>query len=332
MILEDAGPRHYRMDSLPEQHIDSLPDHAREHALWQVGVACFLRGKGRPEEEVAEGAEFGSVEDMYFRLRRWGLPGLVPLEEEPKEAPKTARERKGRLSGPVKDLPPAGLAAPLFREKLDLLGRANEDLKYRKEKRQAGRFILSRVDTSPQPIRREDYPEELWEGIANTHNLDASADTLYIENGRTFSIGDATHVPQSPLPALIAVYVLMGGEIEPLFELLAGGTPTKEVREQIRRVIEGTRGSGGREDGLKVLVGRLATLMRGGDVSGRNRKPVSALEFQLICRIREGREAGIPDEKIYEGLRHFRLSEDSKELTWDEFRELARSESRWPWG
>ncbi len=321
------------MDSLPEQHIDSLPKRKRDEAYIQIGMVGYFRSQGCSENEVAKSAKFDSVEDMYFRLKRWGLPGLVPLKEEPEEASKTARERKGRASGPVADLPPAGAATPLFREKLDLLAQANEDLKYRKEKRQAGRFILSRVDTSPHLLRREDWSEEEWEGLANTHNLDASADTLSIENGLTFSIGGATHVPQAPLPVLIVIYVLMEGEIEPLFKLLAGGTPTEAVREKIRSVIEGNRDSGGREDGLKVLVGKLATLMRGGDVkSGRNRDPIFPLEFQLQCRITERRDAGIPDEKIYEELRHFRLSEDSEGLTRGEFGELARSESRWPWG
>ncbi len=205
------------MGSLPEQHIDSLPKEKREDAYWQISAICICRGKGLSEDEVAKKARFDSVEDMYFRLKRWGLTGLLPLEEESEEVSKTAQERKGRASGPVEDLPPAGAATPLFREKLDLLAQANEDLKYRKEKRQAGRFILSRVDTSPHHLRREDWSEEEWEGLANTHNLDASADALSIENGRTFSIGGATYVPQAPLPVLIAIYVLMEGEIEPLF-------------------------------------------------------------------------------------------------------------------
>lgn len=320
------------MDSLPEQHIDSLQKAKREEAYQQVGMVCAYRSLGFSEKKVAEKAKFGSVEDMYFRLKRWGLTGLLPLEEESKEVPKTAQERKGRASGPVEDLPPAGAATPLFREKLDLLAQANEDLRYRKEKRQAGRFILSRVDTSPHLLRREDWSEEEWEGLANTHNFDASADTFSIENGRTFSIGGATNVPQATLPVLITIYVLMEGEIEPLFELLSRGTPTEAVREKIRGVIEGNRDSGGREDGLKILVGKLATLMRGGDVKqGRNRDPIFPLEFQLQCRITERRKAGVPNEKIYEELRHFRLSEDSEELTWAEFCELARSPSEWPW-
>jgi len=124
----------------------------------------------------------------------------------------------------------------------------------------------------------------------------------------------------------------MEGEIEPLFELLAGGPPTEAVRKKIGRIIEGNRESGGREDGLRLLVGKLATLMRGGDVGpGDNSAPIPPLRFQLVCRITEGREAGIPDDEIYESLRHFRLSEDSEGLTRDEFDELARSESRWPW-
>jgi hypothetical protein len=66
------------MDSLPEEHIDTLPKDTREDALWKISAIGVLRGRGLPEDEVAERAGFSSVEDMYFRLKRWALPGLVP--------------------------------------------------------------------------------------------------------------------------------------------------------------------------------------------------------------------------------------------------------------
>src|SRR4051812_25574378 len=47
---------------------------------------------------------------------------------------KSSRERRARRAGLPQELPSAAEAAPLFREKLEVLSRATEDLKHRKEK------------------------------------------------------------------------------------------------------------------------------------------------------------------------------------------------------
>ena len=60
------------MDSVPEQHINSRPEHKREEAYVQVAMVCTFRKQGFSEEEVAERAHFSLVDDMYFRLKRWG--------------------------------------------------------------------------------------------------------------------------------------------------------------------------------------------------------------------------------------------------------------------
>jgi hypothetical protein len=87
------------MDSLPDQHIDSLPKDAREDAYWKISAIGVLRGKRLPEDEVAKKAQFDSVEDMYFRLKRWGLTGLLPPERQ-EELPKpTAFDSRAALAG-----------------------------------------------------------------------------------------------------------------------------------------------------------------------------------------------------------------------------------------
>jgi len=161
------------MDSLPEQPIDDALTKPQQKEVYEkLARLCIARSRGgSSEEELAKWSGFANADVMRISLSNWGLLNLLPRQEKPKKANKARRERKGRFSGPIEDLPPAIAAAPLFREKLDLLVQASEDLKYRKEKRQAGRFLLSRVDTSPQTIRREDYPEDLWEGLASTYIL-----------------------------------------------------------------------------------------------------------------------------------------------------------------
>ena len=88
-------PAPHFMDSLPEQHIDSLPERNREEAYRQVGIVCAFRSQGLSENDVAKKAKFTSVEDMYFRLERWGLHGLVPPRaEEAQQEERTSRTSK----------------------------------------------------------------------------------------------------------------------------------------------------------------------------------------------------------------------------------------------
>jgi len=317
------------MDSLPEQHIDSLPNSSREEAYRQIGTVCAFRMQGLSEEEVAKKAGFSSVGDMYFRLKRWGLSGLLPLKEESEKAPKSVRERKARGSGTVVELPSADAAAPLFREKLEMLIRGTEELKHRKEKLQGKRFVQSSVYTAPVHFFREAMSDdEQWQSLSEHCGFEPDADRFSTSDVRTWSLGGGTSTPQAPLPALIAAYVLMQGELEPLLEALYPGTPAADVLTKIRRRVEGKKGSD-KQDGLKALVRQLATLVRGGDVDkGRDPAELSRHEINLACRITDDREAGILDEEIYEKLRHnLRLEE---ELPWDEFSRLRDLNLRWP--
>ncbi len=316
------------MNSLPEQHIDSLPEHKRQETYIQIGMIGYYRSQGLPENEVAERAKFGSVEDMYFRLNRWGLSGLLPLEEESKKTQKTVPERKARGSGPVVELPPADTATPLFREKLEVLIRGAEELKHRKEKLQSKRFVQSSMYTAPVYYFRELMSDEQWQRLSEHYGFQPDTDRFSASDVYTWSLGEGTLTPQAPLPALIAVYILMEGELESLLEALYPGTPTADVLEKIRNKVEGKKSSDN-QDGLKALARQLATLVRGGDLSrGRDPAELPRYEINFACRITEDREAGMPDEAIYEKLRHnLRLEE---ELTWDEFCRLRNLNLRWP--
>src|SRR5215204_5644059 len=110
------------MDRLPEQHLDSLPDWKRSEVYRQIGSICAFRSQELPEVEVAKKAKFDSVEDMSFRLKRWGLSGLVPLEEHAllnSPVPEGTPAHKARSSSPPQEVPSASAAADLFSEALD---------------------------------------------------------------------------------------------------------------------------------------------------------------------------------------------------------------------
>jgi hypothetical protein len=61
------------MNRLPGQHLDSQPDWKRRDVYQQIGTVSAFRSQGLREAEVAQKATFDAVDDMYFRLKRWGL-------------------------------------------------------------------------------------------------------------------------------------------------------------------------------------------------------------------------------------------------------------------
>jgi hypothetical protein len=129
------------VDSLPEQHIDSLPEPKRDEAYVQVGMICAFRSQGLSEDKVAYKAKFRSTNDMYFRLERWGLYGLLPLREDPQkvasegeELPSAANavpvgKRKAKKFGEKTPLPPAAGAVDQFRQTLEVLIKDLEKLR-----------------------------------------------------------------------------------------------------------------------------------------------------------------------------------------------------------
>jgi hypothetical protein len=244
-----------------------------------------LRWKGvHDAEQLAAKLDFNSVEEMHKQLKDWDLPdwlvGEVAANTSRSEARKNNdRERKARSTGPVTELPPASNAMPLFAENLEALAYANEDLVHRKENLRGGLFIQSAMYTG------------LVAGFLD-------------KNLKTWSLGGGTWIPLAPLPELIAVYVLMGGEIEPLLEALYPGTATPEVREQIRKDVEGKKNKDSPHDGLKVVARRLARRVRGGYVrsSGTHSADITRHEYNVACRITELREEGWSDEDILQKL------------------------------
>src|SRR5215211_7516554 len=280
--------------------MDSAAKRNREQALRAVAFWCMSQVQGiELEQHIVEKLGFGSVEAIQTQLSNWDVPrwithddGTVERPRNPKPAP---RKRRARSSGPPRELPPASNTIPLFREKLETLSRANEELKHRKESRQ-GRHYPYRTVSRKTPSDNE------WDSIAELLGLDSVAkDNLYFGGG-TINRGTSSPAPQSPLPELIGTYLLAGGVVEPLIEALHDD-PDSANRSEIRKRIEGRKSGPEKLDGLKALASQLAILIRGGTLSRGNPPPgESSHKLNLSHRIAIRREAGVPDKQIYEDL------------------------------
>jgi len=134
--LGGCKPALHNMDNLPDQHIDSLPNLKRGEAYQQIALLCAARFEKLSEVEVAKKAKFDDDKDMYFRLERWGLSGLVPPEEAAEKEhsintssgkPKTLRQpQPSKESG--RKLPALANATDLFRDTIDTLAAYLEGL------------------------------------------------------------------------------------------------------------------------------------------------------------------------------------------------------------
>jgi hypothetical protein len=184
------------MDSLPEQHIDSLPKEKQQEAYWQVAWVCIERGQGRPENEVAKKAGFTSVEDMYFRLGCWGLWGLVPAVEgkSPKHVDKVEEEEKRKPQpgpGGGQELPSILEAKDQIHDAIDTLTYYLENMTYHKQVFQGGRFwmvdeIPKEAKLHPRVYLRDDTSDEEWEQLCSEHGEDpATTNVLSVYEDQT---------------------------------------------------------------------------------------------------------------------------------------------------
>jgi hypothetical protein len=305
----------------------TLADSEDRSPLWTVGVLCALRDQGQySDEEIATKLGFDGVEAMQIQLKNWKLPDWLIGEEKSATSrasrKKSGRERRARSSGPVVALPPADSAAPLFREKLEALTLAVEELKHRKEKLQGERFVQSSVSGNL-------VSDEQRQTIRELLDLDEGAEDYMQFGGASFKLGGGTPAPQDPLPALIGAYLLAGGAVQPLVEALHPD-PASADWTGIEKRIEGRKGGPEKLDGLKALAEQLAKAIRGGTLrAGSPGAELSPDEINLASRITKDQEAGLPDEQIDEKVR--RLNRSGDELTWEEYYRLADLGLRFPW-
>lgn len=274
--------------------MNSLPRDELEKALWAVSVVGTLRGKGGySEEELAEKAEFKSVEHMRSQFARWGLPGW--LSGEP--------GRQGRSLGPGSGQgstkPPAQRAVELFRERLQALLVDVDKLEGREDVYQDGRFVAQHSKLGSQLFLRYGlegrtlYSEDEWRELCQQYDQDPTEDSFVVMNVHSsFPVG-ASPQPPEPLTALIGVYALAGGDMETLLEALHPGVATEEVVQRVRKHVEGKKRPD-KMDGLKTVAGQLAKLVYGEPARGAPSSPLSAVELdaaRYITRLQKEKQS-----------------------------------------
>ncbi len=115
--MEELKPPPPHMNSLPEQHIDSLPKDRRKKAYEAVALLWAARMLGiTSEEELAKKAKFPSVDAMHVNLQNWGLVGMLPETSRPTRQPKVPK-----FEGEAQELPPYANAATHLRDTIRTL-------------------------------------------------------------------------------------------------------------------------------------------------------------------------------------------------------------------
>jgi hypothetical protein len=314
--------------------MSSLSEASRREALLKIALLCKLRSEARySEEEIAEKLGFGSVEAFRIQLGHWQLPewigsgGHTAREKVAQE--KRQPSRRGRSSGQAEEIPSGQAAAQLFDDAVGVLARAAEQLENLTQVSQGGRIVNTYVYTDPVYFSRESFSEEQWRKLCELHDHDPDAEGFLAHGLTTKTPAGASPTPSRSLVLLIAAYALADRPLELLVEALHPNASEADW-DKIRSLSYARKRKGGpNRDGLLRTAEQLATAVCGGTV-GRGAPPpdVSPMEQALAYRITERREAGVPDETIYDDMRHVGLTK--QELTWEEFQRLGNLRLRYP--
>jgi hypothetical protein len=108
----------------------------------------------------------------------------------------------------------------------------------------------------------------------------------------------------------LALYALVGGDMDRLLETLYPGTPTPEILQAIKKRVEGKK-KPDNMDSLKTLAQQLATLVRGQGLSGAPPPGLTAEEHDAACYITMLREEKFSEEEIVKKLSNHRMADGS---------------------
>jgi hypothetical protein len=288
----------------------------------------LLRFHGASEAEIAKELRFKSVEEMRRRLRGWDMPGWV-VGEETNSGQKRVRDMSTprlRNFGPGKELPPAGNATELFKERLEALLESTEQLKHMDERLHGRHFVRQDVEAVAALFSWEHLSEEGREALRGQHGPDFGED-FFDPSAPFIRPGGVALSPTETEAILIAVYALAGGDMEALLDLLHldSSSVGAEAREEIRQYVEGSRADGDKRDGLQVLARQLATWVRGSEVRPGRPSGLSKADHAAACAITEYRKRGLTDEEIAHKFAHPLLhkKEDGTSYTIKEITELG---------
>jgi hypothetical protein len=281
----------------------SLPESEDRNPYYTVGIVGALRFKGKSYEEIAEYLRFNSVEEMRALLESWELPDWLVGAETNSDKKRVHEKSTPRLRGvgPAKELPPAGNATELFKERLEALLKDAELLKHIDESLHGRYFARTNVETADVLHGYSPDDEGFWERDA------------------LIRLPGSVELSPSEIEAtLISVYALAGGRMDLLLEALHPDPSSvgANTREEIRQYIEGSRPDDKR-DGLKVLARQLATWVRGSEVRRGMRSGLSEMDHAVASITTKYRKDGLTDEEITRKLTHLKKEDGTSYSTKD---------------
>jgi hypothetical protein len=290
-----------------------------------TALVSMRRHEGKSHEEIAKELRFDSVEQMRTLLESWKLPDWLVGTETNSGKSRIHKKRTPRLRefGPGKELPPAGNATELFKERLEALLTSAELLKHMDEGLHGRHFVRQDVETATVLFPWEHLSEEGREALRKQHGPHFNED--YVEPNALVKLpGGVALSPSEPEAMLIGVYALADGDMDALLDTLHldPSSVDAEVREEIKQYVEGSRSGGDKRDGLKVLARQLAVWVRGSEVR-RGRPPgLSKADHAFAYRITHLRKQGLTDEEIARKEAH-RKKEDGTSYTIKDVTELG---------
>jgi hypothetical protein len=285
----------------------------------------FLNGRvnGWNDEAIATKCKCLSAAHLYRRLSADGYPvcpmcGASPLSKDHACKPK---RQPGPGTGKGEELPAASRASELLTDTLRGLLASAADLDHRHERSQDGRIVgRDVVEGSSLYLSRryeykgrvvEHFSEDQWNELCTKHGEDPDAEGFWVDIDGLRRAAGATRHPAEPLTTLIGTYALAGGDMEELLERLYPGAPTQEIREAIRKRVDGKKKLD-KMDGLKVLARQLATLVRGQALAGAPSTGLTSEEHDAACYITMLRAENRSDEEILAKLSNHRMADSSK--------------------
>jgi hypothetical protein len=268
---------------------------------------------------------------MREQLKDWNMPDWV-VGGEANSSKKRVHEKSTprlRYHGPRKELPPAGNATELIKDRLEALLKSVELLKHMDEGLHGRYFARQDVDTAAVLLPRELLSEERWKALSEQHGLDPDEEHFFDPNALTILPGGVALSPSETEAILIAVYALAGGDMGALLGALHPDPSSvgAETREEIRQCVEGSRPNN-KKDGLKVLARQLAIWVRGSKVGRGRPAELSKADHAFALRITHYREQGLTDEEIARKESH-RTKEDGTEYSKDDIAELGDHGFSW---
>jgi hypothetical protein len=205
-----------------------------------------------------------------------------------------------RGAGPRQDLPPAGNATELFRERLEALLKDAELLEHINEGLYGKYFGRTNVETA-SVLQDGSWTDDVVVSLPGT----------------------VARSPSEIEVTLIGVYALAGGRMDLLLDALHRNSPSvgSDTWEEIRQCIDGSRPHD-KKDGLKVLARQLATWVRGGEVGSGRPPELPEMDHAVASITTKYRKDGLTDERIARKLAHLK-KEDGTHYSVEDVTELG---------